>query len=256
MTLHLCCNLQIVSVLVWMPLKATEPVTCSRHAKNGTLKNITMWSCQASEQTRMSIPHTFKRFPMFSPMFLGCVGALLLSTFVQRSPKSQSVQNSIRNPMEFSCMQSRQGLRCYGHMVEFFESCEFIEVINQSWKILECQNLWNKLSKLGRSLEGLLSRGDVFLARTLQPGEWMVQTAYVWCPTESHHVSSPKSCEFTLWNFETVKPCWNGHIMIIMHLSMQDLDGSGWIWTIWNVVFAHPASKHVGCTAHWVPAEC
>lgn len=55
----------------------------------------------------------------------------------------------------------------------------------------------------------------------------MVQTAYVWCPTESHHVSSPKSCEFTLWNFETVKPCWNCHIMIIMHLSMQDLDGSG-----------------------------
>ena len=36
MTLHLCCNLQIVSVLVWMPFKATEPVTHSQ--KNGTLK--------------------------------------------------------------------------------------------------------------------------------------------------------------------------------------------------------------------------
>ena len=165
MTLHLCCNLQIVSVLVWMPLKATEPVTCSRHAKNGTLKNITMWSCQASEQTRMSIPHTFA----FSPMFLGCVGALLLSTFafgvstfssfsVQHSPTKSKVSKRPELDSQSHGIQlhARHSERCFEYGWILWKlwihpsNSSILENLGKSWNTLEnlgiSKKLWNKLS--------------------------------------------------------------------------------------------------------------
>lgn len=49
--------------------------------------------------------------------------------------------------MEFSCMQDT--VRDVLNMVEFFENCEFIQVIHQSWKILEYLGKSWKISEYG-----------------------------------------------------------------------------------------------------------